>query len=1103
MAVNLFDGYKQSSSADLKNTDLSKIYIFDSSDGHHTSKKYVPVSELVVYVDDSTTRKVKNLNDLYKAISESKLYFTDVNGNRDLNNRIKLASKSIKFFVQDLNVPNAIDSISINGIKADKSEDKVEYGLKRRVEMKAQSNSTNIEEINLLPEDEKTKLYNDSDFLFVTLHDGSSKYVRKEDLGTFVGINFKSIKDNTSIKRIEDLKGKDIYLQQGTHTDLVTGIYFNGFKVGKVTHRESLDLENRVKNTYSVNGNDVAERKEKIDAFYSEQIFVSGKEPKLEITNFTLDKSGRFIKVRFAGEVNETMVALPLYNDSQAKDSQIVPVEKLREYVGRSLYVKYGDSVQQLEPLTIEQAEMLFSSIKTMSETTLESDIMQDGTYIKLKNGKYVEENKAVRPMGYEYLPPEADSDKYIAKCQNASGEVFMIISKEDIIRGKNVDGYKILKEDAHPIRLSTKDFTECDVIQTSNCPNINKLERCKVLSEYPYNAEPVPENPASEEDRRKQKLEDIKNAVDEFNIAYKAGKYHIDDVIVEENGVRKFEKVAENGKRYKITDKQLVDAPFAQTSQYKNIDTHDLTFDGKKIKGWGHHKAGKEIKLFYMQVAGRLPQVFSWNGLVTAAVVATLIGNPAVVIGLLSAIGAGVVLAPAIIAIKCKIQNSFKSRLKDPNKLNKKACEKQFTNDLADLLEQTKTNKNRNELSFLDHISNLEQKLYNMSSVHFNADFTMKDGKAVVNAGNAKLCDDYKEEISRIKKEIKKYKNLAKTDKEASEKLQALKDRLDTIKHNYHSQNHASLSDKHFEEKLEQLQIAKGYALFKHFGKGKDLTDIEMANEYDFDLNEAGISAEEEFLKDYEFDVKKGEFVYVGKKKLSKKEKADAKVKLDSLKEKFKTISKNYKTTRTSKEEIISDRVEQNVAKESYKEKLQALQAEQQNEVEAEEEQIHEVEKTHEAEAEAEQTQEESNGNNLTNQNNNRNNEEIGETEEINVLMERLTDCRKAMHALALKENTEKIDKEYIKLLIEAYKSWIKLDKGMRYSKYKKFKTDEITLSHRAICEQLAERQKKNLNYINLSAKSKKSLVEVSNEFATCSNKSFGNIESISTIEF
>ncbi len=947
MAVKLRDSYVQYTTSELKNAKLSDIYVFIDAE-----KKYLPLSDFLVYKGDSVGRGIKNLSDFYKNLDNSNIHFKYKNGEINPGKKLSGNSKSIKLFKDELKIPSEIDSLYINGVKKDSKgkevEDAVDFGLKRRVEMKPINDIQTKEDYDKLTNSEKEGLFNSTDYFYVTLQDGKREFVKKENLGVYNGLNFVNLSDSKStIKSFEDLKDEKInlYYSNGSDTKLVTGMYLNGYKVGIVKYKEKLNLKERTKSTYTIQGDKVEEKEGKIDPYYSEQSFIYGDEPKLMITNFLMDEQGQYIKVRFKHEINETIIPMPLYSSSSLLKSEEIKLNDLKSYVGKVLYTKIDDEVKEIEPLTMEQASVRFSSIKNMHETTDKNDILKDGTYIRLKNGKYVEENKAVRPLAYEYADKDYDTNVYLAYCDTATGVVPMIVSKKDVLNGKNIDGYKINKEQAYPLKRSTKELKDCDVIQTTNAPNVNKIEQCEVINEP--KDETAVEEATSEEDKQKKKLIKVKNAVDKFETHYIAGQYDVDDVIIKgSNGENEIVPIENLKSRYKINDKQFIDAPFAKTSQYKCMSKHDLRLENGKIKGWGHHDAKKEIKNFYSIAGGALSYLFSWYGFIGLLAFGSIVGNPVVVMSILAAVGASFVLAPAVIKIKCALQNRFKykNKLKDPNLVNRKEFKKGFTNDLSNLLEATKTNDKRNEITFLDKISSIEESLYNMSNQHLMVDFKMQNGKANVNAGNAKLCDDYHQILINKKNELKELKKRFKTDPNAKTEYENKKQELDRIKKNFRLQNHTMLADKEFKEKKEQLELAKGYALFKYFKKGRDSADIESSKEYDLDIQEAGISAEEEFLKDYEYDVKKGEFVYIGDKKLSKEEKLAAKKKIDILKNKLINLGKSYKTLKTTKEEVINEKVEKNVLEETYKKELKNIEKHEQEKEETAEELKEEV---------------------------------------------------------------------------------------------------------------------------------------------------------------
>ncbi len=902
--VELVDGFRKIEEKDAGKLNLSQIFI-------HYGKRntYVPLSEVFVYINDSQGRRISSLRDFNNVKRNSTLTVAaGVAKEYNPGNTLDDADKN-NIFVRDFEVPNEIDSYSIDGTDSSGNTQVVPYGLKRRVKMSPSA-------------------YEDSNYLYAELSGGKKEFIEKSQLGTFVGANFVPINDaSLSINSIEELQGKELYYNDSGSYVPVTFVYKdNGYTPGEITRQETADFNNKSVKSYDENGNDV---NRPVDTYYSEQILVHGAKPKLQIKNFITDENGRFLKVHFAGDTNESMVGIEnLYSsyDDAFEGNKEKSIKKdsttnFSAYVGKSLYAKVGDEIREIAPLTYEQANIIFDTIKNFREINEDYKAEEnETTYLRLNNGKFVEEKKTARPIGYVYAEnQDAPADKYLVYCRipNVEGVQTRIVDRADVIKGKTKDGFRIITsvEEQKPraLKRSTNPLHQCDVIQTTNRPKINLSEECKVI--YEYNEDRV---------ANKEKLGIVTTAMVDFDARYKSGQYQLEDAII--NG--KLVKLDEKGKKYVISDTQLVDAPFADSSQYKSISSRNLRFDGKHIVGWGNHKAGDEIKDFYKSIGAFVPLMFSWGGLVTAVAIAALIPNLVTAGVIFGTIGAGLAIAPAVIAAKCWIQNRFLEKLKDPNKLNKEAFEKGYTEDLTNLFTATKENQIENIDVFLGEISNLEERLYNVSSMHYLTNLNMVDGVAQVSAGNAKLCDDYKEAIKQQKLKVKQLKKQLKSNPALKSEYEAENNKLTEMQKNFRLSNHATLADKEFEKKWEQLQIAKGYAICKYFDKQtNDVADTEMLEDYDFTYEFARLTPEEkEFLNDYELDVKTGEFKYVGKEKLSKEEKKNAEAKLNSLKERFKQVAKEYKTTHTDESELKDGRVENAVQEETYQADLDLI---------------------------------------------------------------------------------------------------------------------------------------------------------------------------------
>ena len=350
------------------------------------------------------------------------------------------------------------------------------------------------------------------------------------------------------------IQEKDLYTRDNKY---VTKLFTSSTcSIGAVKAREEIDVANLKLHSFTVNSDGQIENVDtNIDSLYSEQF--TRKEDDgvyLDIANYRVnrDNAGDFIKVRFKGYDVETLVSISYLHEINADGEpgpQIDKNEFLRNsksYIGKSLvFVMTDPDVKmQTEPLTIEQVSLTFDSIKTMEVTEKEDDILKDGTYLRLKDGRYIEENKSVRPNCYEFLSfNETEFDAYFVLLE-PTGENNGVIVNKDMFANKSAvyyNGKELKLINAVKIKLSNKPMNECDLIQTSSTNQ--DVESCELLNTLMLNTEGNiyygdDGNFMRTEKTAEEKNRIINDANADFLEKYKNGQYVLDKVIDDEGNL-------------------------------------------------------------------------------------------------------------------------------------------------------------------------------------------------------------------------------------------------------------------------------------------------------------------------------------------------------------------------------------------------------------------------------------------------------------------------------------------------------------------------------------------------------------------------------------
>ena len=674
-----FIEYDKNNVEDKQNKRLKDYYI--CVDGN-----YISADNLFVYESDEKRNKVISYNQLVKNLNivsktkalSSNVYTAEVGG--------ELVPAQSKVYVKNLDVPKTFESVSING--GEGANKKVPLGLKRVVEMKPDA--------GFLGEYIYLKLENDKD----------AQFISKNEVGFYDGLTFVNL---NTVSSFDELEGKELVT---TNYNVVEWVFSEGtFDAGKVVAREELDLANGKKVTYSLDekGKTTVSDVE-LNKVIAYQVF--GKESNKKATLSTkvfkleLDGSGEFIHVKNAGETNLTPVKVKelFYVDKNNNlttpiDAEIFKTEDVFSLVGKRVGYKNNEGKAFVtEPLTFEDVKLTYN-IERVLRPSKEKDIaFKDGTYLKLDDGRFVQENRAVRPHSYVYHKTERDCDAYLLKIKKDDSIEYKIIQNDEkkIRRAKSLNIVETI-----PLKINTSELAKADVIQTSSNDN-HTIEDCEILNEALKDDE---NNIVKTQKSKEEKDKILNKAKKQFIQDYTNNSYDVNYVVV--GG--KCEKLDEKRERYRYSDTFVSEDFSNEASEYKYLKNNPLTFDGDELTGGPSFDVKAANKALFKKLGGALG-----IGIVLALTgpgLLLMIALPAAVPFVLAGGAALAVAGPIVNGIKGLVINHKPKKFKDKLELQRKAKRKENVKELKKVEEALKVDNER-EIALLQKFDELGKEL-------------------------------------------------------------------------------------------------------------------------------------------------------------------------------------------------------------------------------------------------------------------------------------------------------------------------------------------------------------------------------------------------------
>ena len=607
---------------------------------------------------------------------------------------------------------------------------------------------------------------------------------------------------------------------------------------------------------------------ESVEPVYSEHEFVKvGETPYIQATNYqaSMDENGDFVRVSLKGSGEKTLVNIDeLYlkgvNGERSENKLPTDYKESQKSVGKSVFVKLPNGTfAETEPLRAQEILVRYTKQETLAETTKEEDILTDNSYLRLQNnGKYVKEQDVIKPIFFNFVEETADYDKLLVIYQKEGKDLSVIVPKDTFKNSPtvNYDGVTLNAKDAyHVVRSTEKDSS---AIQTSSMGR--NFESALITHKFDRVRGKV-----STEIVEGLNVEEQIKAILEL---YKKGEYEIDNFMDENGNLVVLDK---EKKRFIKTDKVLLRDYLGETNPYKYLKDNKITIENGQVKGGPKYDAKKGIKGDFKKCSKAyitfFTLTFSFPGLLLFAASPALFG----VLAGAAALTALIIPFKNLIQ-KWRINKNYK--YKDRTEKNRKHWTKDFEKEFQKMYEQGLDESNMRELKFLTkrikklskqvkkdpskqadldrytkllELKNnppkgtelddkrlndkerfltkfalLENRMLALHTSKYISEFSLKDGKAQINAGNAAQMTTFLNELKKYDDQIKSLEKYVKShkDKQTEAYLASLKASREGMVQHYVSRGVITPKSKQLEKLQQKANRFKGFMLAKFYGE-------------------------------------------------------------------------------------------------------------------------------------------------------------------------------------------------------------------------------------------------------------------------------------------
>lgn len=462
---------------------------------------------------------------------------------------------------------------------------------------------------------------------------------------------------------------------------------------------------------------------------------------KYKVRKFEISEDGKFIRVVKAGDTLPSIVKIEeLYTDKECTTK----VKNLEEQIGKTLYLKEGDTVIEIPQLTKEQAILRYNSKPFYEKTEKEEDVCKENAYLKLSNDEYYKESEVAQPMSYKYATDDSEKKKARFFMFTVDGKTYVVDKTKS--KSKNtitINGKTLLFKDA--VALVPCSFNSAEVVQTTSSGQV--VESCKDISKL-------------EEAKRKEEKDKLKGF---FLEDYKANKYKLERVCIEDGKVLEIigrylsqEEIEVNGSSQVTSERGAVKLSPIELIKDKNGNVIGIKGGAKYSYAESNKKAFKELGEIVKTTA-----MFTFSGLGILAAVAA----PPLALGVFAAEVLAVPLIPIINGIRGAVNNIKLKRkaedLRQHDLVDKVTNERTTTlkrtkSKMASIEKQLKKGKMTAEevRQFIkSECLELREDLELVGEMRVFASCEVKDGKVETNNDNAVIAMAYAQEVEALLK--------------------------------------------------------------------------------------------------------------------------------------------------------------------------------------------------------------------------------------------------------------------------------------------------------------------------------------------------------------
>lgn len=497
--------------------------------------------------------------------------------------------------------------------------------------------------------------------------------------------------------------------------------------------------------------------------------------------------------------------------------------------VGKPIEIKEGEFTLKTLPLTFEEATTFYDVVERMIPLDNKTDkVMEDNSYLKLENGKYVSE-KNVEPNCFNLAKDNDKADAYLI-CVDNKIQIVDLDFKKKYAFGENKIkfGGKVF-ECVPLVRVAS---SNCQIIQTKN-ETTKEMHDCKLL----INSKFVNGVFGKDETLVDNFSEQKQSAIDEFTENYKNGSYTPDGIFVD----GEFKKFDNRHARYSRSSSFKVEDIAEKDLGYQSLDCHPLTLevkDGKlkQIKGGPKVKYLKQTK----EIVGGIAKLmlFGYVGLLTTPPGWLIAVAFPAAIGVIGVAGvAGMVATPIVNSVRW-LTSKISRKLKDKNEIEHKEFKKSIDKKLKRLYAQGLEAEVSKE-QILNEYENIIKDADMLADRSTNISFKVDENGNVkeVNSDNATLVLRYKQAVKSDYKKLSTLTNkknrLEKLLSDANsstkkEKIQKELDSLNTeisvvqkgikeISDSFQQNAVTYAQDEEYKDYVQRINETKDVLIFKH----------------------------------------------------------------------------------------------------------------------------------------------------------------------------------------------------------------------------------------------------------------------------------------------